>query len=613
MNFLPIAGRELQVAARKRSTFWVRMAAALTAVVVGTSCFALTALRQMSVTGIGSALFHVLTWMCLVGALAAGLFFTSDCLSEEKREGTLGLLFLTPLRGYDVAVGKLLATSLRSFYGLLALLPILAITELMGGVTGAEYWKSALALVNALFISLAAGLFVSALSRDSQKALMTTFLVLLLLSLGGLAIDGIIAAAKGQAPRPVWSISSPGYVLAAAGAWGRSAYWEGLLVNQLAAWALFAAACAIVRHTWQERKRAQARTTQGWGYAWKYGTARLRRHLRRGLLERHPVAWLGSRERWQSRNMWVLALALTLGFFVVLVRALPREAWLVWGYAGGLLTLLVYFWAASQSCRLLIEARRGGLLELLLVSPVSEGEIVGGQWRALRRLFGGPVLLLLIITVAGSTLSQLAYQRVAAQTAVTTVSTTNLVTGTTSTVRSVTVPGPGPRTTNAPGTSSFAVSFSPAQEARMAAGAALAAAISSAANLLALCWFGMWMGMTSKTANLATLKTILFVQVIPWLVITFITGVLAGLFVAAFFSRTNPASGWLAWWPLMSAAVYALFALAKDVGFIVWSRKKLLRSLREEATHGLGQPRFATVPAPAVTTVPSPPMAAASS
>ena len=41
----------------------------------------------------------------------------------------------------------------------------------MGGVTGAQFWETTLALVNALFCSLAAGMFVSAISRDPQKAM----------------------------------------------------------------------------------------------------------------------------------------------------------------------------------------------------------------------------------------------------------------------------------------------------------------------------------------------------------------------------------------------------------------------------------------------------------
>src|SRR5437867_73435 len=194
MTFLPVAERELRVAARKRSTFRVRVIAALVAWIIGSGVLVLSRVGPgFGTPSLGKGLFGVLTWLSLAVALSAGLFFTSDCLSEEKREGTLGFLFLTDLRGYDVVLGKLLATSLRGFYALLAFLPILAVTQMMGGVTGAQYWKSTLALVNALFCSLAAGMFISAISRDSQKALTATLLVMLFLALGGPVADGIMA------------------------------------------------------------------------------------------------------------------------------------------------------------------------------------------------------------------------------------------------------------------------------------------------------------------------------------------------------------------------------------------------------------------------------------
>src|SRR5512137_2233113 len=98
MNCLPIVNRELRVAARKRSTFWLRVAAALTALLIGSGCMILSRLQGSQTSQMGIVLFHVLTWLCLGAGLSAGLFFTSDCLSEEKREVTLGLLFLTDLR-----------------------------------------------------------------------------------------------------------------------------------------------------------------------------------------------------------------------------------------------------------------------------------------------------------------------------------------------------------------------------------------------------------------------------------------------------------------------------------------------------------------------------------
>src|SRR6266567_8470256 len=192
MTVLPVVARELRIAARKRSNFWVRVAAALAAMILGSGFMAFSTVRGVGAATLGGVLFGVLTWTSMAAALSAGLFFTSDCLSEEKREGTLGFLFLTDLRGYDVVSGKLLATSVRGFYALLAFLPILAVTQMMGGITGAQYWKSSLSLVNGLFCSLAAGMFISAISRDSQKALAGTLLVLLLIALGGPLADAII-------------------------------------------------------------------------------------------------------------------------------------------------------------------------------------------------------------------------------------------------------------------------------------------------------------------------------------------------------------------------------------------------------------------------------------
>jgi ABC-type transport system involved in multi-copper enzyme maturation permease subunit len=601
MNFLPIADRELRVAARKRGTFWVRVAAAATAVVIGSAFFLLSQMRGAGAIGMGSELFAVLSWLCLAAGLSAGLFFTSDCLSEEKREGTLGLLFLTDLRGYDVALGKLLATSLRGFYALLAVLPILAITQLMGGITGEQYWKSSLGLVNALFVSLAAGMAVSALSRDSQKALSATVFVLLLLALGGPLADMIIAGVKKRSFQTLWSLSSPGYVLAAASAWGRSSYWAALAVTQLIGWAMLGLACALVPHTWQDKKRAGTIITASWAYAWRYGGARRRRRLRRKLLDLQPVAWLACRERWQSLGVWAMAILVVGGFVAVLIKMDAQEGWIFWNYLGGLFTLLLYLWTASQACRFFVEARRTGLLELLLATPVSGKQIVRGQLMALLRMFGLPVVMLLGVHIAGSALSQLGFQQVASQVSTVTSSMATNQSGTfTNQAFSVNVTVAAPakgRTNAAPTPGGFQLRPVP-HRVVMAVTAAAAAGLGTVANLFALCWFGMWMGMTSRTANLATLKTILFVQVIPWFVIAFGSSMFVMLLMSglAFRGGAAQSSAYITWWPLLSTLLAAGIAVAKDVGFIVWSRNKLHSSLREQAAGAVGQARFAVPP-----------------
>ena len=625
MSFLPIVGRELRVAARKRGTFWLRVAAALTGLLFGSGCLFLAHVEGSSTARMGSALFNLLTWTCLVAGLTAGLFFTSDCVSEEKREGTLGLLFLTELRGYDVALGKLLAASLRTFYALLAILPIVAITQLMGGVSGAQYWKSSLALVNGVFVSLAAGLFISVLSRDSQKALALTLLLLLLLALGGPVADAVIAKAQHRGFRPLWSLSSPAYVLSSASAWsawGRAAYWNSLALCQLLAWTFLALASALVPRAWQEKKRADACAAANWAYAWRFGGPGRHARLRRQFLATQPVAWLTRRERWQSLLLWTLAL-LTTGAFAVALTV-PPETWIIWHYLGGLVILILYLGVASQASRFFVEARRSGLLELLLASPLTEKQIVAGQWRGWLPGFGLPLLLLLGVYVAGATLSQRSFQRLAGQVATTMptgAATNQSVTVTynypnNSVTAGATVPGrtntgpARPGTKPAPAPAPFRLGAT--QQIAMVVAAAATAALGTAGNVLALCWFGLWMGLTSKSANLATLKTILFVQVLPWFAIAFLS-IIGALMVMGRFRPPNTAqpAAFLLWWPLLSAALGVALALAKDLAFILWSRNKLYSSLRLQAARIPGQPQFDAPPplSPPAPTLPSLPAA----
>src|SRR5258705_296998 len=167
MSFLQLVTLELRAAARRKSTYRIRRWTALIAFIAGLFFMARGLFGRR---GAGEGLFGTLAFFAAGFVLLSAIFLTPDCISEEKREGTLGLLFLTELKGYDVVLGKFIARSLNSFYGLLALLPIIGMPLLLGGVTGSEFWRMALALVNALFVSLATGIWISALAQDAQRA-----------------------------------------------------------------------------------------------------------------------------------------------------------------------------------------------------------------------------------------------------------------------------------------------------------------------------------------------------------------------------------------------------------------------------------------------------------
>src|SRR4051812_34089693 len=108
MTFLPIVARELRVASRRRGAWLTRVSAAFIGIAIGT--FLLLAEAGEQPTRLGKELFTIVASFLFIYTTIAGALVTCDCLAEEKREGTMGLLFLTDLKGYDVVFGKLAAT-----------------------------------------------------------------------------------------------------------------------------------------------------------------------------------------------------------------------------------------------------------------------------------------------------------------------------------------------------------------------------------------------------------------------------------------------------------------------------------------------------------------------
>jgi hypothetical protein len=131
----------------------------------------------------------------------------------------------------------------------------------------------------------------------------------------------------------------------------------------------------------------------------------------------------------------------------------------------------------------------------------------------------------------------------------------------------------------------------------------------STMNLVAICWFGMWMGMTSKNANLAALKTILFVQIVPYIVITFGASMSIGLLLMPFLWKSGASSStsFMIWYPFLSTLLMSTLFVAKDIGFFFWSRKTLYKSFRNYAIRSVGAPIVA-LPPPVPSPVSSPPV-----
>jgi ABC-type transport system involved in multi-copper enzyme maturation permease subunit len=234
MTFLHIAQRELRVTARRKTTFLIRGGAALLAMVICGFWFMALALSPSSSRSDGDVMFEVLSWYALLISLLAGVFLASDCLSEERREGTLGFLFLTDSKGYDVVLGKFLGVSLNAFYGLLAVFPVFALCLLTGGVTPGEFVRRCLALVNVLFFSVAASLWVSARCRSPTRAMSSSICLLVtLIVAGGLALATPLSGLAALSPFESFRLASDAEYFHEA-----REYWTALGVSHLAGWML---------------------------------------------------------------------------------------------------------------------------------------------------------------------------------------------------------------------------------------------------------------------------------------------------------------------------------------------------------------------------------------
>jgi ABC-type transport system involved in multi-copper enzyme maturation permease subunit len=403
MVLLPVVERELRVAARGRALYRVRFWSVL--VMAGVFAWSMEALAEdqpMSETG--EEVLGFLTACAFVFSALIGVIATSDSVSQEKREGTLGLLFLTDLRGYDVICGKLAANSISALYALAASLPILGIPLLMGGVTFVQFAKLALVLLTTMVLSLSVGIFVSTYSRNERKAMFYTFLIMAgMIFLPLFLTILVVSQSKGFARSDEWAglVFSPGYGAVQTMAPGpaglpASSYWVSAAWQWLVAGLLVLRACAHVPRSWQEiavkkRNRFRLRTTKGMSAS--------RSEQGRKWLERNPFLWLAMQgEEASRRGVWLLVGSMLVIWAIAVLKfgmnmvadADSMVTWMV------IMNTPLKIWIAAAASQRFSEGRSSNAFELLLSTPLSARQILGGQWLALRKQFGAPLAVVLV-------------------------------------------------------------------------------------------------------------------------------------------------------------------------------------------------------------------------
>jgi len=570
MTLPPLVERELRSGARRPAFYWLR---GLLALVLGVQAYDL--LNRYAVAPrprlgamagappaamiTGTTLLHDMSWLVFVAVLLMGLL-TADSISRERREGTLGLLLLTHLSPAQLVYGKLLSCGLTCFVVLLGCLPALMVTVLAGGVSGPTAAMTGLGLLNTLFVSLAAGLWMSAVFRERRHAMAATLGLVAALAFGPEVLGGPVT---GGAATPVMRLFGlAGWMTAASTPLPLVPLPPSSLLTQLRfpvqllfvfnplfvgwfvvthalGWLLLHQAATALAKNWQDEPHQQFREPTPEDQWSLCGPAEPASEPPPSDVALSRASWLTDPRPWDADPLeWrvlqtrppegLIWLAVALDFFaqfgalgaIFTSGRTSGDAWGVLSFAGLTVVLCASGLLAWAGARFFLDARRQQDLELLLTSPVGSRNILSGQWRVLHRALKGPFRMLLFVAIPPA---------IAAVTA--------------------------PRGEVWSATPTFLIPLNLALE------------------VLALCWVGMCFGLRARSKLTAVIQTVGLVQMLPLALAVALTGcwgLASDHFLSVMASHDR-----------MPAIVPALlFFLVKNLAFTLWAIIRLRRDLR---------------------------------
>ena len=401
MAFLPfpIAARELSVAARRPSTFRLRAFGALVALVI----FGVASRSNVPPAQLGQTVLSALGIATLGFCMLAGLLLTADSIDSEKQGGTIGLLFLTDLKGYDIVLGKLAAHSVNAFFGLLAIFPVLALPLLLGSVTGLEFSRLLLVFGTTLLFSLSLGLAVSSTTDDPRKALGGALILMAVVAglfpvlwwLQKIVIDSPqLDFLLWPSPANVFRCAFDTYYRTK---FGSGDFWHSLQTIWLLTLFALASASYITPRSWQtheSKSRKQQTTRQRKPRGWEK------------LEAANPFCRVTIRD-WAPSSLANVLLGVTVPIWLCFFLFIPVAP--TTGPPVGFIVCLFLAFALHGLVKLLVMVesvsrlnldRGSGALELLLVTPLSIEAIMAAQKASLKAHFARAFFILALLNVA---------------------------------------------------------------------------------------------------------------------------------------------------------------------------------------------------------------------
>lgn len=508
---------------------------------------------SMSGTGMGSGriIFEPLRYLLLIYALFEGARCVAAAIPDERRDGTLGFLFLTNLRSWDVLIGKTVGGALTAFYGALVVAPLFAVPVLLGGVTGGEVFRSLITLFAGLLLAIGCGTVASAVCRNTLPALLTGIGLAAAFSTGPFIVGMIATQSFNSGLSEVhwsgWLSPFTSTLLGNDAAYFRAPepfWWSTLL--QLATSALLAAlGSVLLARNWRD---GSALTAPGEAKPKAKLGAPAKTGLRREVALPKWFAGMGTTPLARTLGArihlrrWIAVLVL----LAVLTVAPSLIGTFIGGTAGSIVSSVAsipVFFAqlASQliliytACRIFSDARHTGEMEILLTSPVTDRELVTTLWHMLRN---GLIWVFAVLAVGAT------FQLI----------------------------GQAPNRAFGGGN----------QEPFWATVLAIVATLANEGlHLVGVVWASMWFGLKSTKTSGAMIKTFVLVIILTGLVKWLL---FVGIQIPLMFGVFRGGGGPPDWLGSIMVMIPALIGGTLSVLWTLWARKQLFSKFRQVVT-----------------------------
>lgn len=205
----PVFGKEVWMAGRRASTYWIRGGFVLGMTVLvglvfmayrfddyGTTSQRLQRLQQMAPN-----LTVTIIWFQYVAIVLSAVILASPMICDEKRKGTLGTLLCTPLKAWQILLGKLSAMGVQLLVLAIAATPLLLALRLFGGVTAETVAAAAWITISSAALASTLTMLSSVMFKRSPVAAASGLVLFLGSQFMVTLLVGIIATIK-QAMTP---------------------------------------------------------------------------------------------------------------------------------------------------------------------------------------------------------------------------------------------------------------------------------------------------------------------------------------------------------------------------------------------------------------------------